>query len=163
MAERITVVFDCMVIVQGLGSPTGPAHRCLELADEESVDWCLSDATNSEIDDVISRSVLRRKLPHLTTAAADQLLISLRTHARIVHAVPSVLSLPRDPDDEIYLDLAVATDADYLVTWNERHLTYLMRGDTPEGVEFCRRFPKLKIVDPPTFLREVDPTRRATP
>jgi len=41
------------------------------------------------------------------------------------------------------------------VTWNNMHLTYLMRRDTPEGVEFCGRFPSLRIVDPPTFLDEI--------
>ena len=34
--------------------------------------------------------------------------------------------------------------------------TYLMRHDTPEGAEFCRRFPSVKIADPPTFLREME-------
>jgi hypothetical protein len=48
-----------------------------------------------------------------------------------------------------------AAGAEFLVTWNEQHLTYLMTRDTPEGVEFCRRFPRLKIVDLPTFLREI--------
>jgi predicted nucleic acid-binding protein len=42
-----------------------------------------------------------------------------------------------------------------LVTWNDRHLTYLMRQETPEGIEFCQRFPSLRIVDPPTFLDEI--------
>ena len=43
-----------------------------------------------------------------------------------------------------------------LVTWNERHLTYLMRGDTPEGQEFCRRFPRITILDPVRFIRAID-------
>jgi hypothetical protein len=46
-------------------------------------------------------------------------------------------------------------DAAYLVTWNDRHLTYLMRQDTHEGREFCRKFPDLKILSPPVFLSEL--------
>ena len=76
---------------------------------------------------------------------------------------PHAFSLPRDPDDEIYTDLAIGADVDYLVTWNDRHLTYLMRQDTPEGLDFCRRFPKLKIADPVTFLRAIDPPAPVAP
>jgi predicted nucleic acid-binding protein len=66
---------------------------------------------------------------------------------------PKVFVLPRDPKDEPYTDLATAANAACLVTWNERHLTYLMQQDTPEGKEFCQRFPCLKIMTPPAFLR----------
>ena len=58
-------------------------------------------------------------------------------------------------DDEPYTNLAIAADAKYLVTWNDRHLTYLMRQDTPEGIEFCQRFSNLQIVDFSTFLSEM--------
>ena len=51
--------------------------------------------------------------------------------------------------------LAIAADAKFLVTWNDRHLTYLMRQETPEGAEFRGRFPNLTIMDPPTFLAEI--------
>jgi len=71
-------------------------------------------------------------------------------------APPRAFALPRDPDDEPLIDAAVCGGASYLVTWNERHLTYLMRQDTPEGVDFCRRFPSLRILSPPEFLRELD-------
>ncbi len=73
--------------------------------------------------------------------------------------MPRAFSLPRDPRDEPYTDLAIAADAQYLVTWNERHLTYLMKRDTPEGVDFCQRFPRLTILDPPSLLNEL----RASP
>jgi hypothetical protein len=48
-----------------------------------------------------------------------------------------------------------AVDAAYLVTWNEKHLTYLMCGNTPEGQEFLSEFPQLQILPPPEFLRQV--------
>lgn len=67
-------------------------------------------------------------------------------------APPQAFALPRDPKDEPYTNLSVAVSATYLVTWNQRHLTYLMQQDTPEGRQFCQRFPLLKIVSPPGFL-----------
>src|SRR5579859_5544248 len=86
---------------------------------------------------------------------------SRRNKALLLADVPNAFQLPRDPDDEPYTDLAIAADATFLVTWNDRHLTYLMRQETPEGVEFCRRFPNVKIVDPAAFLAEI--RRMATP
>jgi predicted nucleic acid-binding protein len=84
-----------------------------------------------------------------------KLLRAVRGKSELIVDVPKSISLPRDPDDEIYLDLAVAANADYLVTWNEKHLTYVMQRDTQEDEEFCRRFPTLTILDPFQFLKLV--------
>jgi predicted nucleic acid-binding protein len=70
--------------------------------------------------------------------------------------VPIVFRLPRDPNDEPILNLAIAAGATHLVTWNHRHLGYLMEGDTREGRDFCRRFRKLQIVNPKQFIDEID-------
>jgi predicted nucleic acid-binding protein len=109
----------------------------------------------TEIDDVLHRPEIRRKFPLIDSLAAETLLRTTRNKSILLAEVPKAFSLPRDPDDEPYTDLAIAAEAKFLVTWNDRHLTYLMRQDTPEGIEFCRRFPTLQIVDPPTFLAEI--------
>lgn len=129
------------------------AHKCLELVDAGVVQLCLSPDVISEIEDVLNRPELLRKFPLLKSEDSQTLLRTARNKALLMTDVPKVFPLPRDPDDEPYTDLAVAANAAFLVTWNERHLTYLMRQDTPEGIDFCRRFPNVKIVDPPTFLR----------
>jgi putative PIN family toxin of toxin-antitoxin system len=151
------VVFDCMVTLQGLGRPAGPARRCLELVDAGRLVLCTSPEVLDEWDEVLQRPIIRIKFPRLGTTASDEMLRALAAKSTVITPVAKAFSVPRDPENEIYTDLAIAADADYLVTWNERHLTYLMRQDTPEGVDFCRRFPKLKIVDPVTLLRGVDP------
>ena len=96
-----------------------------------------------------------QKFPLIKSEDSQTLLRTARNRSLLLTDVPSAFALSRDPDDEPYTDLAIAATANYLVTWNDRHLTYLMRQDTSEGIEFCRRFPHLKIVDPPTFLREI--------
>jgi predicted nucleic acid-binding protein len=90
------------------------------------------------------------------------LISSVRAVSFHIPDPPKVFSLPRDPKDEICTDLAVAASAHYLVTWNQRHLTYLMKKDTPEGRDFCAQFPTLTILDPPMLLRELD-RLKATP
>jgi uncharacterized protein len=75
--------------------------------------------------------------------------------AILLENVPQAFRLPRDPKDEPYVDLAIAAKAAFLVTWNDRHLTYLMRKDTPEGINFCQRFPDVRIVNPIEFVSAI--------
>lgn len=157
------VVYDCVVFLQGAGRLGNASRACLDLVDGGIVQLCLSPDTLAEIDDVLHRPEIRAKFPLPSSADAQTLLRTLRGKAMLVPAVPKAFPLPRDPDDEPYTDLGVAAGAEYLVTWNDRHLTYLMRRDTPEGVEFCRRFPHLRIVDPPTFLRLIRQATDAPP
>jgi predicted nucleic acid-binding protein len=58
-------------------------------------------------------------------------------------------SLPRDPKDAPYVDLAVASNAGYLVS-RDKDLLELMQDEA-----FRRRFPNLKILEPVSFLREI--------
>ena len=74
---------------------------------------------------------------------------SFASKALVVPDVPIAFTLPRDPKDEPYVNLAVATQAEFLVS-RDRDLLDLMT-DT----DFRRRFPALLIVDPETFLRTI--------
>ena len=112
----------------------------------------MSDATFAELRDVPLRPTLATKYPHITPPRVLAFIAEIDSFALKIGKPASVFRLPRDIKDEPFIDLAVAGDAQYIVTWNERHLTYLMRQDTPEGSEFCRRFPNIRIVSPPDFL-----------
>ncbi|MDB5301368.1 MAG: pilt protein domain protein [Phycisphaerales bacterium] len=158
--EPVRVVYDCVVFLQGAGRRNNAARRCLELVDAGCVTLCLSRDVLAEIEDVLSRPIIQSKFPLLRSEDSKTLLQSVRAKAAIFPNVPNAFALPRDPDDEPYTDLAIAAGARYLVTWNDRHLTYLMRKDTPEGRDFCWRFPEVQIVDLPTFLRDVEPSHR---
>jgi uncharacterized protein len=150
-------VFDAMVYLQALASPDGTSGKCVRLVSEGAVELWVSQPILLEIGDIITRPAIRSRFPWVTDVDALDLSYRIRAAAGIADPVPPhAMHLPRDPDDEPYLNLAVAVQADYLVTWNERHLSYLMRGDTPEGKQFCSRFPHLQIVDPVTFLRAVE-------
>ena len=159
-ASPIGVVYDCVVFLQGAGRRDNAARKCLDLVDSGLVHLCLSPDVLAEIDDVLHPPEILQRFPLITSTASQTLLRTARNKSILLASVPKVFPLPRDPDDQPYTDLAIAADAKYLVTWNDRHLTYLMRQDTSEGIDFCRRFPSLKIVDPPTFLAEI---RRLSP
>jgi len=66
---------------------------------------------------------------------------------------------PRDHDDEPYIDLAAAVNADYLVS-RDHDLLSLATDHTIQAKEFRQRFPRLSVVDPVGFISEF---RQSTP
>ena len=149
------VVFDAVVFVQALISGRGPAAACVQHALAGKMILFLSDAILAEVSEVPLRPELTGRYPCLTPRRVSSFVHDLRSVAVHVPTPPRAFQLPRDPKDEHYTDLAIAVVAAYLVTWNQRHLTYLMQQDTAEGREFCHRFPLLNILPPPAFLKEL--------
>jgi predicted nucleic acid-binding protein len=74
----------------------------------------------------------------------------------LLDPVPEVFTYPRDPDDEAYVNLALAACAPYLVSW-DKDLLDLANESTAEGKGFRQRFPDLSILDPVAFLRVLAP------
>jgi putative PIN family toxin of toxin-antitoxin system len=148
-------VFDCMVYLQAAARPDGPARACLGLAQQGRVCLCISPAIRSEVDDVLSRPKVRQKFPSLTPAVVAAFLRDVDALARSAGEVPKVVTFPRDPKDEPYLNLAVAAGATRLITWDNDLLDLM--ADNPEGTDFRGRFPDLLIFTPVAFLRELGP------
>jgi putative PIN family toxin of toxin-antitoxin system len=151
------VVFDAVVLVKSIISNRGTSAACIEAVRDDRATLHVSDAMVAEVVDVVGRPNMVRRFPHVTPSRIDRFREDVRQLA-IQHPPPHhVFDLPRDPKDEPYTDLASAVNATYLVTWNDKHLTYLMRQTTPEGRDFCARFPFVTILTPPDFLRRLDP------
>jgi len=157
--ELPRVVLDTVVFVQCLISGRGPSAACLENLRSARFVLLMSDATLAELYDVPRRPSFTAKYPYVTAEKISSFVSEIDTLAVRIANPPAAFVLPRDAEDEPFIDLAVAGDARYLVTWNERHLTYLMKQDTPEGREFCQRFPHIKIVSPVQFLAELRSSR----
>lgn len=148
------VVFDCVVFLQGLIKEFGPAVTCLERFEQGRFVLAVSPETLEELREVLSRSSLRRNFPLLTDEKAEHLIELLLLKCRFFRDVTKRIELPRDPDDEPYLNLAIEAGAGFLVT-RDRDLLDLMTWDTEEGRNFQARFPELKILDPVAFLNEI--------
>ena len=113
----------------------------------------------AEITDVLNRPGLHRKFKTLTSEVAANFLRDLSNNAEYLREVPEVFVYPRDPNDEPYVNLAVAAGVRYLVTWDS-DLLDLMDESAPAGADFRKRFPSLLIVNPVAFLRELSAPRR---
>ena len=141
-----------MVFVQTMANAKGPACACYELVRSGRLVLYVSPEILAEVGDVLSRPKVRRKLPTLTDEAVEAFLRDVIGRAVILSQVPEAFKLERDPKDERYLNLALASRAAYLVTW-DRDLLDLMND---EG--FRQQFPQLTILEPPALLRQFPQT-----
>jgi putative PIN family toxin of toxin-antitoxin system len=148
------VVFDCVVLLQGVGRPTGPARACIALLDQGDCTLCLSAGVLAEVTDVLNRPKVRRRFPRLTDERVANFLKDIQAQAIFFEEIPEAFVYARDPDDEPYVNLAIVAKASHLVTW-DKDLLDLMNEGLPEGRDFRQRFPQLVILDPVAFLQEL--------
>lgn len=129
------IVVDTNVLVAGLLSPFGPCGQIVRMVSSEDVRLCLDARLLSEY-----AEVLRRPRFGFAPRTVDTLLAHLRDTALVVASRPLSAPLP-DPDDEPFLEVALAGGADCLVTGNARHFPEPLR----QGV---------RVLPPAEFLRE---------
>lgn len=147
------VVFDCNFYLRATVA-RGPAFDCLTRLEEQHFTLFVCGPLLEEVKEVLSRPVLQHRFSALTPERLAQLLARLEKFAILIHNVPETFRYPRDPDDEIYVNLALITNARYLVTY-DKDLLDLMK-ETEEGRSFRHRFPHLQILDPLAFLEALD-------
>jgi putative PIN family toxin of toxin-antitoxin system len=156
---KIRAVFDCNTFLQAAINEKSLAGNCYRLIEERKVELFVSQEVLQEIDEVINRPHIRDKFKTLTDERIANFLSSIKDLAVIVRKVPKVFSLPRDVDDEIYINLAVVAEADFIVT-RDNDLIDLMTGFDFESKQFRQKFRPLKVVQPLEFLRIVEENLR---
>jgi len=102
----------------------------------------------------LTRPTIRSRYPELTDEIVEDYIKALRSIAEITSEVPKRFSYPRDIDDEPYLNLAIETEANYLVS-RDKDLLDLMTGHDDESKRFRQRFRSLTVIEPIEFLKEV--------
>ena len=136
-----------MIFLQAAARPNGPAAALLELVEIDELELFVSEACLEEIREVLIRPSLQRKFPSLTISTVRDFLDRIRVCSVYSASVPSSFVLERDPKDAKYIDLAIATKADFLVT-RDKDLLDLRE----QGSLLMQIFEKLewecKIVDP---------------
>ena len=144
-----------MIFLQAAARPNGPAAALLELVEIGELELFVSKACLEEIREVLIRPSLQRKFPSLTISTVSDFLDRIQACSVYSASVPSSFVLERDPKDSKYIDLAIATKADFLVTRDKDILDLRERGS-----QLLPIFEKLgwmcRIVDPfemLTYLR----------
>lgn len=115
-------MLDTNVLVSAALTPAGPADRIRRLADDGAVEFAVSPQVWSEYEEVFAR----RKFAPIH-ARAKLLLREFRACAIDVVPAQAVRVCP-DPDDDKFLECALAARADCLITGNGRHFPKTFRG-----------------------------------
>ncbi len=137
----LKAVLDTQIILRGATAarPT-VTSRIYEAWDADRFTLLLSESILEEIEDVVSRPEVLRRL-RMTTVEAGALIELLRR--RSVFVTPTVrIARSRDPDDDKFLDCAVTGSADYIVSADADLLS-------------LREVQGIPIIDAPTFWRNL--------
>ena len=111
----IRVVLDTNIIVSALLQPLGPSAQILLLALDGPIQLCVSGVVYAEYEEVISRPRLKRS-PEVIAGALQ----AIRENALWFRPTEKIAVCP-DPDDNAFLECALAATANYLVTGNLKH------------------------------------------
>lgn len=98
--DRVRVVYDCMVFLQGAARSSSPAGLCLSLAEKGFVELCLSKTILDEVGEVLRRPKVRVKFPTLDDELVSEFLRALRGFSTLFEDVTRELAFARDPKDE---------------------------------------------------------------
>jgi putative PIN family toxin of toxin-antitoxin system len=151
---RLKAVFDCNVFLQAVSNEKSPAAACFRLVQQKVIQLFVSEETLAELEEVLSRPYIKERFG-LYDQTVIEFISNLRILAEVYVKLPQVFSLPRDVDDEIYINLAVEAEADFIVT-HDKDLIDLMTDHDNNSKEFRQKFRTLKIVQPLEFLRIVE-------
>jgi len=158
MPERTPrVVFDCNLYVQGIANRNSPARKALRLFFNGEISLFVSEPIIQEVHDVLNRGELRKLLPAVNDRIVNAFLTKLEAKAILITNVPEEFHYERDPDDEMYINLAIVTNATYLVS-RDRDLLDLMSKHTDLATEFQLRYPFLRIMKAPEFIAAIQST-----
>ncbi len=127
------IVLDTNILVSGLLSPFGPPGDIVRLITTGTVRVCYDARILGEY-----RQVLLRPAFSFSQVQIESVLAQLEADGDLVTARP-LSEGPPDPDDEIFLAVAIASQAHCLVTGNLRHYPASRR----QGVQ---------VVSPRNFL-----------
>jgi len=148
------VVFDCNVFVQGIANRRSAARAAMRLFFDGEISLFVSEAILREVRDVLGREELRRKLPAIKDRLVNALLLKLEGRAILTTNVPEEYKYDRDPNDKKYLNLAIVSNASYLVS-KDGDLFELLSTETDVARRFRTRYPFLQILSAGDFIAKM--------
>lgn len=148
---RPRVVFDCNTLIQAIAFDGGPSAACFRLAESGVFELFVSKSTVAELRRVLGCEEVLSISPNMTSTRISAFMERLLFRTTLVRRVNRTLQLPRDPDDEPYINLAVAAHADFLVT-RDNDLLSLMSDHSATAKRFRAMTRPLKVINPVAFL-----------
>lgn len=153
--QTFRAVFDCNVFLQGIANRNSPARKTLRLFFDRTISLFVSAEILREVKDVLNRPELRLKLPGINDRIVNALFTKIESQSILIKNVPEEYRLDRDPDDEMYINLAIVTNAQFLVS-KDKDLLDLMTATNEIASRFRLRYSFLRIVNAAEFVKEIE-------
>ena len=128
------IVLDTNVLVAGLLSPFGPCAKIIRMVSSGELTLCIDARILSEYSEVLYRSKFGFEKDKVAA-----LLDYIEYRGQTVASSPLSEPLP-DPDDEPFLEVALSSGIEHLVTGNHAHFP----------PDLCRG---IKVLSPSDFLK----------
>jgi putative PIN family toxin of toxin-antitoxin system len=131
----LKVVIDTNIIVSALLKTQSNPALIISIILRRNYKLCLSEEIFSEFEEVLARD----KFKHLDRLKVKELLSTLKKNSLWVVPKISVNDVAKDPADNAFLECALETGADFLITGNIHHFP-------------VKQFHQTRIVSPGEFL-----------
>lgn len=148
------VVYDTMIFVQWALLPAERSHGTATLFSEGRIELCLSVDLEQEIVRALRYPELKKRAPHLTEAVIRSLIDAVGAKATFFEHIPSPFSHAQHGKDDHIFNLAIAAKADFLVTWERRHLE-MDRAHPEDARRLHELAPQLRIVTPKDLVADL--------
>ncbi len=138
MDETKKIVLDTNVIISGFGWKGNP-HRILAKIMNGKFNWVISEKQLDEVKRVV-------QYPHLkfTEKHREDLFAMISKAATVIPIKTRTEIITEDPSDNMLLDIALAAEAEYLIS-GDKHLLKI------------KKIGKTHILKPAAFLKETLP------
>jgi putative PIN family toxin of toxin-antitoxin system len=149
-------VFDTSVLLSVAGRPE-TIYASWKAVLEGKLRAFTSDSAIAELKDVLGRPNLREHYgSSLDPANVDRFIGGYRSIATVIHTVPERFIVRADPKDSPFLNLAIESGADFLVTYDETHILSIRDPNHPQHNELLALSPGLKLVKPSELARQLN-------
>ena len=137
--KKYKIVIDTNVIVSALRSRNGFSFRLLSIIDDERFKVFISVPVLLEYEDAIKRDKTNIKLRKAEIDDILNFICFIAEQRKIFYLWRPFL---RDPKDDMFLELAVESGCDYLITFNKKDF---------QGIETFG----IKVLTPKEFLKVI--------
>ena len=139
----------------GRNNRNSPARKALRLFFNGDISLFVSAPIIRDVRDVLNRAEIRRQLPGINDRIVNAFLTKLEAKVILLANVPEEFHYDRDPDDEMYINLGIVSNATYLVSRDKDPLD-LMTTSTDIARQFRSRYPFLRIITAADFITAIE-------
>jgi uncharacterized protein len=152
-ADLLRLVLDTNVLLAGLVSKSSASQKVVDLLQARKVIPLLSPPVLAEYRAVLLHTAIAARFPNLTPRRVELALHRLRYIGDEYPTVRVKFELQRDPQDAMFVELAIAGQATHLITMDPDLLS-LPTARTDAGKRFRQRLGQLTVQSPQAFIGE---------